>query len=913
MIKNKLNTVAFIAFISIFFGSQLKSQKNAPAQELSEIIQLVENKRYYQAKLKLDDLDSNYVSDFYYNFYRGITELNLNVEREASIDFFKKAVNLKNTNKIPQNNYLTAQYYLAQAYFLNNQIDTAFLQLNILYAITPSRRKDLRDDITGLVEHCLLAKEYLSKPQRVTVHNLSAINSEFNDHSPVYTADELELAFTSTRGGSTGGKFSDNGEFFEDIYIAFKHNSRWTDVQRISEDINTNNHESDVWISLDGQEMFIYRSNAGNGDIFSSELQANGNWSKPLALDFINTDARETSAFKTYDGRYIFFTSDRKNGEGGLDIYVVEKMPNGHWGDALNLGSGVNTSKDEENPYFHPNGNLYFSSKGHKSMGGFDIYVSKKEGRASWTIPKNMGYPINSVDDDMSFNLSIDGLRAYLASSRKGGKGHLDIYFLRFNRLYKTNIALVSGVVKIESGYLNLLRIEIKGTDFYGVFEANLSSGQFIIPLKYGQEYTATFTAPGNRTKEKHFSIPEVSEDGDFQIYTLDTTYLKVPIISTNTIEVVQVQDSLKVVSFSDLVLDIEEESPTMISSENGTINMDFEIDFSNILNEKTYIQSYQVQNNKQYKQVPENLPSFYQVSDIPFNTNDVSLSNNIDMNDLTVFLKQNGNTQLKITGHADASGNLEYNYKIAYKRANQVYRTLIKMGVDSTQLLVESKGEMQLLINEYMVTNKLIEKSRAFNRRVELSLIEPAEDDLLIIEPLKVEEELVPFLNVPIFGLEKRDSIEKPEFLYSIELISSSVELDLPKQIGAFEVKFNKTKFGVYVYSLGQFTTKEEALFWLREIKKRGFTMAKLVLESQKDKDIGYYYSIHLLMSEEQIGLEKFKGVGLIIERKVEQYFHYYYGQYLSLSKAEEARTMLVEKGFKDAFIFINDYSDVK
>src|SRR5690606_8336857 len=145
----------------------------------------------------------------------------------------------------------------------------------------------------------------------------------------------------------------------------------------------------------------------------------------------INTKAWETHGALSADGNTFFFTSDRANGYGGRDIYRTVRLPDGQWSKAQNLGPVVNTKYDEDGVFIHPNGRtLYFSSVGHTSMGGFDIFMTDMLDDGSWSHPKNLVYPLNTADDDVFFITTADGRRGYFSSDQIGGFGEKDIYFV---------------------------------------------------------------------------------------------------------------------------------------------------------------------------------------------------------------------------------------------------------------------------------------------------------------------------------------------------------------------------------------------------------------------------------------------------------------------------------------------------
>ena len=149
----------------------------------------------------------------------------------------------------------------------------------------------------------------------------------------------------------------------------------------------------------------------------------------------VNSKYWETTANLDLYHNILLFVSDREGGYGGRDIWMVKKLPNGNWTKPQNLGEPINTEYDEESPYLHPDGKtLYFSSVGHKSMGGFDIFKSTLNKDLTWSAPVNIGYPINTVSDDLFFTPTVSGNNALFSSYRDEGKGDYDIYELKFTQ-----------------------------------------------------------------------------------------------------------------------------------------------------------------------------------------------------------------------------------------------------------------------------------------------------------------------------------------------------------------------------------------------------------------------------------------------------------------------------------------------
>ena len=287
-----------------------------------------------------------------------------------------------------------------------------------------------------LISILLLTKFAFSQNVEFKIENLgSIINSEYTDYGAVVNADESILMFTSRREKSTGGKYEHYlNEYYEDIYISYNKNGKWTKPKNICKPVNTKVHDAVTYLSPDGRKLLIYRAYKKDGNIYECVLKGD-KWSKPRKLgDNVNTQYQESSASLSYDEKTLYFISARpENNIGGRDIYMSrwnEKQKK--WGKAINLGPTINTKYDEETVFIHPDGKtLYFSSKGHNTMGGYDIFKSVFE-NSKWSVPENLGYPINTPDDDVSYVASANGKHAYYSSIKDDGLGKKDIYRITF-------------------------------------------------------------------------------------------------------------------------------------------------------------------------------------------------------------------------------------------------------------------------------------------------------------------------------------------------------------------------------------------------------------------------------------------------------------------------------------------------
>ena len=394
------------------------------------------------------------------NFKVGYSYLNTALRKSKSIPYLEKTVEVISETKSNTSFTFEAKFYLGKAYHNNYEFEKAIEVFSALKETT--KNNELIKTIDKEIDQCKTGIELMKKPVKMQINNLGdKINSPFSDHSPVISANESVIIFTSRRKHFQGEELNEDGQYNEDIYISYNKDNSWQEPKSISPYINTNGHEASIALTPDGQQLFIYKSSNG-GTILTSYLNGD-EWSEPKDLGAnINTHYRETDASPTADGKYLYFTSDRPGGYGGIDIYVSEKQEDGTWGKAKNLGPTINTSADEEGPFIYPDGKtLLFSSKGHETMGGFDIFRSKINEFGTWNEPENVGYPINTVDNDVFLTMTPDGKRAYFSSFRKDGYGKSDIYMMAFPEAEEKPVTIVKGNVEACKSDINEASITV--------------------------------------------------------------------------------------------------------------------------------------------------------------------------------------------------------------------------------------------------------------------------------------------------------------------------------------------------------------------------------------------------------------------------------------------------------------------
>ncbi|MCC6840728.1 MAG: PD40 domain-containing protein [Flavobacteriales bacterium] len=344
-------------------------------------------------------------------------------------------------------------YWLGRAYHLNNEFDRADSSYRKFLA-GAAQRNDFKQLATRGLEQTANARKLQAEPKEYQVSNIGPlVNSDHPDFSPVVSVDGNALFFTSRRirpDSSNKGVLDPlAGLPYENIYVSYKdRNGKW----QAPELLNINppfGHLASVNVSADGQTLITYKDDDGDGNLYESKLVGEL-WSDPVKMGSdINTKAWETHGALSADGNTFYFVSNRPGGSGGRDIYRVVKLPNGEWSKAQNLGATVNTPYEEDGVFIHPDGRtMYFASTGHNSMGGFDIFTTEQQADGSWSAPLNIGYPLNTVDDDVFFVTTADGRRGYFSSDKMGGYGEKDIYFVDFpQEMESEGLAVLKGFI----------------------------------------------------------------------------------------------------------------------------------------------------------------------------------------------------------------------------------------------------------------------------------------------------------------------------------------------------------------------------------------------------------------------------------------------------------------------------------
>lgn len=454
-------------------------------------------------------------NEYLYNYRTGICYLNLNTNKSFAIPYFEFC-----TKQAKADN--DAWLYLGQAYHHGQKWDQAIGAYNT-YKTKADKDGKARADL--YIQQCNNAKVLVRSPLNVSFANLGKeVNSEFPDYYPFVTQDESMLCFTSRRKGNVGAaQVEMDGYFASDIYFSKSINGAYSKAKNAGTMVNGNYDEQCVGLSADGTWMTVYVDNITMaGEImFSSYTKS---FAKPVAFDGIENNINsgfETAGSLSPDGSVLFFASDRDGGQGNTDLYMVRKLPNGKWSLAQNLGAVINTPWGEDFPYMAPDGKtLYFSSEGHNSMGGYDLfYTVWDQENNTWSTPKNIGYPINNTDNNMSICYTEANRVAYISTVREGGQGDLDIWRVVFNEVQDTYFTLVTGQITVPDPSVQFMDIVISVTktetqEEYGSYRPNPNSGKYVLALPPGK-YVMTIDAPGCAQKIETLIVFDIGPQGE--------------------------------------------------------------------------------------------------------------------------------------------------------------------------------------------------------------------------------------------------------------------------------------------------------------------------------------------------------------------------------------------------------------
>lgn len=532
-----------------------------------------------------------------------------------------------------------------------------------------------------LVLECTNGIELLKSPQRVIINNLGeAVNSPYDDYNPKFTYMDTALFFTARRPVKKKSKRSEvDNKFFENIYISSISDNEFKQARPLGKLFNTSGNDAIVGVAPDGSSVFIYRGGEKGGDIEQAIYdQEKEKWKKPKSLSkSIGSDASETTAALAPNGNELYFVSSNPELTiGGKDIFVSKKNSKGKWEEPRNLGGLINSRYDEEGVYLTSDGeSMYFASKGHNSMGGFDIFKCTKNKEGGWSSPENLGYPINTPEDDVFYISDKDGTYGYYSTTRPEGFGGKDIY----------------KVVKLGTE-----------KEFYTLTKEKLVAG-----LDYLE-------------KKPFLNVPDLMSISNTLILSgkvrdtignSDTTVMaSLVFMNTGSGEVIA-----RAITDKQGAYKVQIDNPTTCGIE---INAKGYLYFLDIIDLTGYNPD-ELANKDFYLQKIE-VGTKVVLKNIYFETGKSVLTSESDdaLNKVRRFLENNKSVRLEISGHTDNTGSSRVNSELSTNRAKAVVDYLIAQGISKSRL--EYKG----FADTQPVADNSTAEGREKNRRVEFKVL---------------------------------------------------------------------------------------------------------------------------------------------------------------------------------------------
>jgi tetratricopeptide (TPR) repeat protein len=480
-------TILFTWLLAVFINPDLFSQsKVANRTSFYDAESWVVFEDYAEALKIYQDLLKNSPENYNYKYRIGQCYLSLPGEKQKSIPYLEEASKHINP-KYKENNFnetgapYDVLYYLANAYRINNQFDKATETYKLF---KKNLDTDLYDStlVDFQIQTCKNAQELMKVPIFIKLTNVGKnINEPKSEFNPVISEKEDLLVFSRKEA------------FYDAIFYSVKINGSWSAPLNMNEILKVDRDYFPTSLSKDGKELYLYSSTDYDGIIYTTRFD-NGVWSPLVKLnDNINTKYWESHATISHDNKKLYFTSNRKGTIGGLDIYVSVRDISGDWGPATNLGPVINTPYNEESPFLSGDDKtLFFSSRGHFNIGGYDVFNSTLQPNGQWSAPLNLGYPMNTPDDEIFFNPLKEGYEGYMAREKSGGFGGLDLYKIEIFTNNHPRKFIVKGMAKFSDLLANnndrvkVSAMNVKNPDQTIIVYTDPKTGEYEFELPQG-------------------------------------------------------------------------------------------------------------------------------------------------------------------------------------------------------------------------------------------------------------------------------------------------------------------------------------------------------------------------------------------------------------------------------------------
>lgn len=814
------------------------------------------------------------------HFSIGMCYMNMPGQTMQAIPYLEKAsqnvsANFKEGNYKEERAPEEAWFYLAKAYRVNNMFEKAIVAFKE-FKSTLSPSDVYFHEFTDLqIQTCGNAKQFMENPIRFT-EELIPFSEDGRNYNPVISGDGTQFAFTAYQ--EVKDPYTQEESYFAIIYYTESDGHDWKKPKDITFDIESDGYFSSVAMSYDGSQMLLYRDDYGNGNIYVTEKEGR-KWGRASKLGKnVNSRENETHASFSKDGNTLFFVSDVIGGIGGKDIYMSLKDKKGRWGTPTNLGSTINTVFEEETPFLAEDGKtLYFASEAHNSIGGYDIFKSVRDNEGNWSEPQNLGYPINSSADDLFYLPIGDGTSAYMARLPEGGTE---------SKIYKIEYPETERVIELAVEDTPEPVEEIILQDSSEAVVQELVATTEIKP----EPTVTTVIVPSEYDLKGKLTLDDNKEfDGSFYVHVSkpdgEVVAALSPDITTGEFSTKVKHGNYKVKAFGDGY----EPAEKMIHIAESQQNPDV----------LTFL-----------TMVPKEVSSgeYYSIKSILFDYNSDELSNEaqIEVEKLAQLMKKNSSLYIEVVGNADSHGSEEYNKSLSIKRARAVVNYIEGVGISADRFVTKGVGEENnIAINENPDGSDNPE-GRRLNRRVDMKVLK-SNDDKITVENIYVPDELLykELLTYTIMLMESETVLEPSYFNQSGQAINN---------VWMFQ------SIGGYLYTVGQFKQKSDALEMMNLVVDAGFPDAKIISSLEYNelvqKSSNFYktkmssndnqvYTVQLYAMKKPAVNPNFKGLQNVKSILCNDgYTRYIYGEFIGRVSAKQALEDIIEKGYYDAFV---------
>lgn len=467
------------------------------------------NQNYVMALPMYKELAKQHPEDVEYNYRVAFCYLHTTFDKTAGVSFLEKVV--KSPKCLPD-----SWYWLGKSYHLANKFPEA-IKAYTKYKELMVKNKEEADKADHCIEQCGNAQELMKHPIKITFTNAGPeVNTESPDYYPWITSDEQSLFFTSRRKGGHTTQVEADGYYSSDCFVCTVLDGKWDRAKNLGNMVNSNLDEQVVGINPDGSELVIYIDHINQvEDLYNTHKKGTSYTKLEKLSDNVNNEKELSgSIFDTDDGPILYFVRQDKNSLGETDIYTARMLPTGQWGLPVNIGSKINTKYKEDFPWLSLDGKtLYFSSEGHSSMGGYDLFKCILDAHTKeWSEPINLGYPLNTSDDEEQISILPDNRAGYTSALRPGGFGDLDIYRIKFEENDQRYSVYRGKILRSDSTNTAGMDITIQalnkktGNDI--TFTPNKTTGRYIMALLPGT-YKLTISSEGYTDYTENITVFE--------------------------------------------------------------------------------------------------------------------------------------------------------------------------------------------------------------------------------------------------------------------------------------------------------------------------------------------------------------------------------------------------------------------